>query len=160
MDIYAIFGLQLALSTVVFAVLARLLLTPWLDEQPFRVALTVLIAPHAFRHIGMSFLVPTLNHGTLPTDFATAAAYGDLIAGLLALFAILALQLSTRFALPFVWLFNLVGVADLANALRHAEAVPHFGPTWFIPTFIVPLLLVTHALIFVRLLKRTPQAAN
>jgi hypothetical protein len=39
------------------------------------------------------------------------------------------------------------------NALRHAELVPDLGATWYIPTFFVPLLLVTHAMIFMRLLK-------
>ena len=39
---------------------------------------------------------------------------------------------------------NLVGTVDLMNALRQAEAVPHLGVTWFIPTFWVPVLLVTH----------------
>lgn len=57
-------------------------------------------------------------------------------------------------ALPLIWLFNLVGFADLLNALRQAEAIAHFGATWFIPTFLVPLLLVTHVMIFARLLKR------
>ena len=154
MDIYAIFGLQFAMSVAVVALLARVLLTPWLSDQTLRVALTILIAPHAFRHIGMSFLVPNLNGEAMPTTFATAAAYGDLIAAVLAVVAILALQVGTRFAVPFVLLFNVVGVADLMNALRQAEAAPHFGATWFIPTFIVPILLVTHAMIFVRLFRR------
>ncbi len=160
MDIYAIFGLQFALSTVVFAVLAWVLVTHWLEELPLKTALTILIAPHAFRHIGMSFLVPALNAETLPVSFATAAAYGDLAAGILALLSILALQTSTRLALPLVWLFNIVGVADLVNALRQAEAVPHFGATWFIPTFIVPLLLVTHGIIFARLLRGERKTAH
>ena len=50
--------------------------------------------------------------------------------------------------------FQPVGFADLLNALRQAEAINHFGATWFIPTFLVPLLLVTHVMIFMRLLKR------
>jgi len=42
---------------------------------------------------------------------------------------------------------------DLMNALLHGEVAPLFGATWYIPTMIVPLLLVTHFMIFVRLLK-------
>lgn len=159
MDIYAIFGLQFVLSTVVFAILARLFVTSWLADQPLKLALTVLIAPHAFRHIGMTFLVPGVAGG-LPESFAVTAGYGDLAAALLAIVALLALQIGTRFALPFVWLFNIVGIADLANALRQAEAVPYFGATWFIPTFIVPLLIVTHALIFARLVRRERNVAH
>ncbi|MFT7304424.1 MAG: hypothetical protein ACI8UZ_003280, partial [Akkermansiaceae bacterium] len=54
-----------------------------------------------------------------------------------------------------VWIFNFVGSIDLVNALRQTEAVPHLGATWFIPTFLVPILLVTHVLIFTCLLRNS-----
>ena len=57
-------------------------------------------------------------------------------------------------ALVLVWIFNVVGTIDLLNALRHVNVVPHIGAAWYIPTFLVPLLLVTHFMIFVRLMKR------
>ena len=53
--------------------------------------------------------------------------------------------------MPLVWLFNSVGTVDLLNALRQAEAVPHLQTTWYIPTFWVPVLLVTHVMVFARL---------
>lgn len=158
MDIYQIFGLQFVLSLFVFAFAARWFVNPWLREQALGVALSVLLLPHAFRHIGLSFLVPSLNADALPNFFATTAAYGDLISALLAILALLVLQINVRAALPFVWVFNIVGTVDLINALRQAEAVSAFGATWFIPTFIVPLLLVTHVMIFVRLLRRETRA--
>ena len=46
---------------------------------------------------------------------------------------------------------------DLANALFQGlrlDAASSFGAAWYIPTFFVPLLLVTHFMIFARLLKR------
>ena len=55
-------------------------------------------------------------------------------------------------ALALVWLFNVVGTVDLVNALRHTGVAPLFGSAWYIPTMLVPLLLVTHFLIFKRLL--------
>lgn len=153
MDIYQIFAVQFLLSVFVFALAARWFVGPWLREQALGVALSVLLLPHAFRHIGLSFLVPSLNAEALPGFFATTAAYGDLVSALLAILALLVLQINVRAALPLVWVFNIVGTVDLMNALRQAEAVAAFGATWFIPTFIVPLLLVTHALIFMRLLR-------
>ncbi len=154
MDIYTVFGVQFALSVLIFVLIARWFVSPWLASLSLRTALMILILPHAFRHIGLSFLVPTLNAEPLPAFFAMTAGYGDLISALLAIVALLVLQAGTRVALPFVWLFNIVGLLDLANALRQAEALTAFGPTWFIPTFLVPLLLVTHVMIFARLLKR------
>lgn len=61
-------------------------------------------------------------------------------------------------AIPVVWAFNVVGIVDLGNALRQAEAIPQLGVTWFIPTFIVPVLLVSHIMIFARLIGRADHA--
>ncbi len=78
-----------------------------------------------------------------------------LLAGyLLALLALVILRKGWGIAIPLVWLFNIVGSVDLLNALRHVDVVPDLGATWYIPTFLVPLLLVTHAMIFARLLRR------
>ncbi len=70
------------------------------------------------------------------------------------LLALLALRTGTAGALVLVWIFNLVGTADLLNALRRVDVAQSFGAAWYIPTFLVPLLLVAHFMIFVRLLKR------
>jgi hypothetical protein len=151
-----IFILQFTLSLIVFALLTKWYLTPWLANQPIHTALIVLVFPHATRHIGLSFLVPGLTD-ELPTTFATEAAYGDFVSGLLAILCLVALRRHWGLALPLVWVFNLVGTVDLVNALRQAEAIPHLGVTWFIPTFLVPVLLITHGLIFARLLKHARQ---
>ena len=154
MDVQAIFGLQFVLSVVAWSVIAGFFLTPWLAGKTLHESLLWLSLPHAFRHIGMVFLVPGMNDQPLPAEFAGLAAYGDLASGILALLAIIALQSRWSAALPLVWIFNVVGTVDLANALRHLDAVPRFGASWFIPTMLVPLLLVTHFLIFRRLLAR------
>ena len=57
-------------------------------------------------------------------------------------------------ALPLVWLFNIVGTVDLLNALRQNVAIAHLGAAWYIPTFLVPVLLVTHFMMFAWLLRR------
>jgi hypothetical protein len=152
MTIEAIFFLQFTLSLIVIGLLAKWLLVPWLARQPPLRALFWLTIPHAFRHIGMVFLVPGVVQ-QLPGNFAPAAAYGDLAAGILALLSLIALRNSWKGALGLVWLFNIVGTVDLLNALRHLEAVPSLGAAWYIPTMLVPLLLVTHFMIFAQLVK-------
>ena len=156
METLEIFGLQFVLSLIVYTLIARWYAAPWLAGKALYPALMLLILPHASRHIGLSFFVPGLNTAPLPDAFAFAAAYGDLISGLLAITALIALRRSWGFALPLVWLFNLIGTADLLNPLRQADVVPYFAATWFIPTFLVPILLVTHTMIFIRLLKHKP----
>ena len=154
MDTLAIFGLQFFLGLVVWGVIAKWSLGPWLEKKSSREALYWLTLPHAFRYMGMVFLVPGVVARPLPGAFANPAAYGDLVTGVLALLALIALRTGWARALALVWLFNIVGTVDLLNALRQANVVPDFGAAWYIPTFFVPLLLVTHFMIFARLLKR------
>ncbi len=154
MDTQAIFGLQFILSLVVWGLIAKWLVAPWLAKMPQHQALFWLTLPHAFRHIGMVFLVPGVVAQPLPAAFAIPAAYGDLVTGVLALFALIALRTGWVGAVALVWLFNIVGTVDLLNALRHVDVAPAFGAAWYIPTLFVPLLLVTHFMIFVRLLRR------
>ena len=154
MDTLAIFGLQLTLSLVVYTLIAKWYVSPWLAEKPINQALIPLIFPHAFRHLGLAFLVPGLVAESLPSSFAFAVAYGDLVSGLLALLCLIALRGGWRLVLPLVWFFNIVGTVDLLNALSQADVPPHLQTTWYIPTFWVPLLLVTHVMIFARLLRR------
>ena len=157
MDVQAIFGVQFVLSLVVWALIAAWLLAPWLAKKPRDEALFWLTLPHAFRHVGLVFLVPGVVAQPLPEGFANPAAYGDLLTGVLALLALVALRTGWSGAPGLVWVFNIVGTVDLLNALRHTTVAPDFGAAWYIPTFLVPLLLVTHFMIYVRLLKRVTE---
>ncbi len=154
MDTLAVFVLQFSLSLVVWGLIAKWLLAPWLEKKSPHNALFWLTLPHAFRYMGMVFLVPGVVAQPLPAAFAIPAAYGDLVTGVLALLALIALRTGWVGAVVLVWLFNIVGTVDLLNALRHVDVAPAFGAAWYIPTLFVPLLLVTHFMIFVRLLRR------
>ena len=121
-------------------------------------ALLVLVAPHMFlRFIGLSFLVPGVVSSSLPAAFAVPAAYGDFVAGILAIAATVALSRRKSWAAALVWLFNIWGAADFIFAIFQGLRVRidpgALGAAFFILTAVVPPLLVTHALIF-RLLVR------
>ncbi len=115
-----------------------------------------LLVLHSFRFVGLAFLVPGVVSPDLPSAFAHSAAYGDIIAATLAL---LSLQLLPGSAgVLSAWIFNLWGTADLLNAFYQANQAGltpgQLGATYFIPTLIVPLLLITHGLAFRILLRR------
>ena len=154
MDVQAIFVLQFSLSLVLWGLIAAWLLEPWCEKKSREEALFWLVLPHAFRYMGMVFLVPGVVAAPLRADFAMPAAYGDLVTAVLALLALVALRTGWAGALALVWVFNIVGTADLLNALRHLDVVTDFGAVWYIPTLYVPLLLVTHFMVFARLLKK------
>ncbi len=159
MDVLAIFGLQFALSLVVFSLMAKWFVVPWLAGRPREEALVPLIVPHAFRHIGMLFLVPGAVAQPLPGAFAKPAAYGDLVAGLLAILALIALRNRWTSAPALVWVFNILGLVDLVYAVSlgtFLQVAPLMGASWYIPTFLVPALLVTHVMIFRQLARKGP----
>jgi hypothetical protein len=111
-----------------------------------------------FRFIGLSFLVPGVVSPTLSPDFAAPAAYGDLGAAVLAVVTVLALSARLSWAIPIAWVLNLWGSADLLNAIYQGQIGVGIGPgslgaAYFIPTVLVPPLLVTHALMFWLLLR-------
>src|SRR5437667_11889386 len=86
-----IFALQFLLSLVLYTLIARWHVAPRLAALPLASASSPLLFLHAFRHLGMVFLVPTGVGSPLQPAFAVPAAYGDLPAALLALLAIGAL---------------------------------------------------------------------
>jgi hypothetical protein len=114
---------------------------------------------HGFRYIGFAVLIPRVVSPQLSaTVFARGLAYGDLVAATLALIALAALR--TKLAAPLVWIFNIFGTSDLLNAfyqgnrLSLADTPGLLGAGYFIPIFGVPLLLVTHILVFRVLMRK------
>ena len=159
MNAFALFGVSILASFVSSVVAARLVAWPRLQDADHNRALTWLVAPHMFlRFIGLSLLVPGVVSPLLPAAFARPAAYGDFIAGMLAIVATIALVNRTTWAIPSVWLFNLWGVADFLFAFyqgpRAGLQPGMLGAAFFIVTAVVPPLLVTHFLIFGLLVRR------
>jgi hypothetical protein len=121
-----------------------------------------LLVLHTFRFIGLSFLVPGVVSPDLPIAFARDAAYGDIVAAILALATLTTLRSSTGIALA--WAFNVWGSFDLLNVFYQANAAGlspgQLGAAYFIPTAIVPLLLITHGLMFRVLLAEPARASD
>ncbi|MEE9380003.1 MAG: hypothetical protein V3V03_01230 [Hyphomonadaceae bacterium] len=160
MDLQTIFFVQISMSVLIFTLIYRWYVSPWLADKPRNEALQILLLPHAFRHVGLFFLVPAFVTSDLSPSFANITAYGDLATAVLAIVALLALRAKFAFALPLVWLVNLVGTVDLIKALSEAENITHLGVVSFVPTFIVPLLLVSHVVIFTRLLRKNTEPST
>jgi hypothetical protein len=150
-----ILTVNLLLSTIVFAIAAKLYLIPLLPRlEPRSVVLPILLL-HALRHLGLMFLAPGAVFPGIPEQFAYPAAFGDLIAAVLALIALAAVVRRSWFARPLVGLFNVEGTIDLMLAISLATgAAPYMGPAYWIPAFWVPALLVTHYVVFILLGKR------
>lgn len=144
------FFTSIAFSCIAWGVVASRYMWPELRFRQRAEALRPLLVLHSFRFIGLAFLVPGVVSPDVPPAFAHAAAYGDIIAAALALLALSSLSNGTGMAIA--WVFNVWGTIDLFNAFYQANharlSAGQLGATYFIPTFIVPLLLITHGLAF------------
>mgnify|MGYP003543900425 CR=1 FL=1 len=156
-----ILTVNLLMSTLVFWIAAKLYVLPRLHECEPRTVLLPILLLHSTRHLGLMFLAPGAVYAGVPAQFAYPAAFGDLLAAVLALIAIPAVAARARIAKVLVWLFNIEGTLDLMAAIVLAtvyEAAPFMGPAYWIPAFWVPALLVTHYITFVLLRRPWPAA--
>jgi hypothetical protein len=155
------FFVSITFSLIAWGVVTARYIWPKLRLRQRADALPPLLVLHSFRFIGLAFMVPGVVSPDLPSSFAHSAAYGDMVAAILALLALISLPGAS--GVVIAWIFNLWGTADLFNAFYQANhaglMAGQLGATYFIPTFIVPLLLITHGLGFRILLQHQKVSA-
>ena len=156
----ALYGISIVFAFIAWGLVTAFYIWPDLRRRSWPEALPPILVLHSFRFVGLSFLIPGVVSPDLPAAFAAPAAYGDLIAAVLALLALAVLR--SGLGLVAVWVFNVWGTADLLYAFYEGYRVDldpgQLGAAYFIVVVLVPLLLITHGLVF-RLLLR-PDASN
>jgi hypothetical protein len=152
------FVLSVIGAFIASSVVANLYFWPTLRSLPRYNALRFLASLHAFRFLGMNFMVIGFVSPALSSAVGEQIAWGDFLAAVLALFSIAALTWRWTLAIPIVWILNLWGTADLLNAYykgaTQAANVGLFGAGIYIPALFVPILLTAHFIAFRLLLKR------
>lgn len=153
-----VFSVHLVLGYVAWLLCYRVYIWPRLKSMDRVEAQRAIATLHSFRFFGLVFLVPGVVGSHLPGSFAAFAAYADLATGVLAILALLTVNVRPLFWL-FVVAFNLVGVADLFFDYYHAvqaklpEVAGELGAAYAIPIIYVPLLMITHIAAFYMLLR-------
>jgi hypothetical protein len=151
-----ILTVNLIFSTLVFWVAAKIYLMPRLHVLKPQTVLLPILLLHSFRHLGLMFLAPGATYAGIPPQFAYPAAFGDLLAAILALVSIPLVAKNLSSGRILVWIFNVAGSLDLLAATALATvygASAYMGPSYWIPAFWVPALLVTHYVTFIILWK-------
>ena len=83
-----LFGISVTFGLAVWGIVARQYVWPALSERPSPENLKPILLLHAFRFLGLAFVVPGVVSSDLPAAFAQPVAYGDLISSILALLAL------------------------------------------------------------------------
>jgi len=159
-----IFQLQLVLGYVACLLCFSEYVLPRLKSMERLKAHRVIATVHSFRFFGLVFILPGVVGSSLPTGFATSAAYGDFATGILALLALLTVRVRPLFWF-LVTAFNLVGIGDLILAYYHAvqgglpEHAGQLGLAYPVPILYVPMLMITHIVALYWLVRPQPKAA-
>jgi hypothetical protein len=129
-----------------------------LREWTANTSLRCLILFHITRFVGIYFLLLYQRH-RLPYDFAVPGGIGDTFIATTALILSASRQLYDSRSLVLVW--NIFGLIDIVfivmTALRlglrdwESMAALRELPLSLLPTFLVPLIIVSHILIFIRI---------
>jgi hypothetical protein len=148
------------IAGIIWTLTALILLACWkvplLHGWAVTVELRWLVLLHLTRFVGFYFFL-LCSRGELPFAFAAPAGWGDIVVASLAVL-LLALSNARNWGMLIVW--NTIGLTDILfvvmTALRlgledrqSMHALREF-PLSLLPTFLVPLIIVSHVLIFFR----------
>jgi len=154
-----IFAMQFSVMLLVNVLVARWYVLPWLRRVSIKEALTPLLLLHVTRVIGLVFVVNAVTDPTLPRGIAYTAAGGDFAAAMLSLIALAMVRKDVKGANVLVVIANIVGLCDLLLVASWGVPIgfPNYqlGAAWFIPTFIGPSMMVSHALMLWLVLVRS-----
>lgn len=133
---------------------------PALHGWASTVDIRALILIHVSRFVGAYFLVLHAR-GELPYAFAVPGGWGDIAVATAALVIGLPSLSQGRWGWPIVFAWNTAGLVDIllvvTTAARLGSADPQSMAALFrlplslLPTFLVPIIIATHIVIFARL---------
>ena len=156
----------LTVAATVWTLTALVLLACW-KVRTIRVCvlnidLRWLVVIHLTRLFAGAYFLVLCQRRVLPCAFATPAGWGDIVIGVLAVALVSSMHI--QFAKTVLLSWNTLGLIDIVFVV---SSVLRFGlkdwqsmhalrelPLSLLPTFLVPLIIASHVLIFVRLIRR------
>jgi hypothetical protein len=153
---------QVILIALTAGLIAAGALVPWVRRWAEAIDLRAVVALHLTRFVGFYFLV-LYRRGELPYAFAVPGGWGDIVVATLALVLLLALRPSGAWGRRLYLGWNVLGLFDIVAVVATAAAEWVARPESMRPllrlplslliTFLVPLIVASHVLIFVRLVR-------
>ena len=153
----------LAVAATVWTLTALILFACWkvrtIRACVLNIDLRWLVLLHLTRLFAGAYFLVLCQRRLLPCAFATPAGWGDIVIGVLAVALVSSMHI--QFAKTVLLSWNTLGLVDItfvvSSALRFGlkdwqsmHAIREL-PLSLLPTFLVPLIIASHVLIFVRL---------
>ena len=159
MSSVTVYVVQAGLSFLMLFLLIRWFIGPYVEAQPIRKAMLVLLSPHIAHHVGLAVLVPGVVGAGFPQNFAMVIAIGEPTMLFLLILCMGALRKASSSSAFLLWIFTVTGFAynfiSAYLALKlGATLVDNLHAHWYVSVFYVPLLAMSHILILISLLKR------
>src|SRR5262249_27581579 len=160
MNPFYVLCIQSTMSLVCWILIGWWHVAPRLSSRSRDAALVPLLWIHVFRFAPLALYATGQVDPQIPTDVKAGIAYADLGSPIFALSALIAVKLHVPGRMAAVWLFSVVGVADLVYATYKAVGAStykyYLGWNWYILNFYVPMLVVAHVMILQQSLRRQP----
>ncbi len=157
MDNFLIINLQAVIGTIGIILGFKWWIQPRVSKLPLQEALLPFVFLNVFRYLGLSFMAKEQFYGGFPTDFLTTVGIWDLSTAVAAIIAAIALKNKWSFAIPLVWIFNIIGFTDLITAFPQFFGLKLYdhdlGFIWLMFVTYGLTTFLSHIYIFVRLIK-------
>src|SRR6056297_4342025 len=157
MDNFTIINLQALTGSVAIYLGFRYWIQPKVSKLSIHEALLPFVFLNTFRYLGLSFMAKEQFYDGFPTEFLTTVGLLDFTTALLAIITAFALKNKWSFAIPLVWIFNIVGFGDLITAFPQffgLELYNHnLGIIWLMFVTYGLGAFLSHIYIFIRLFK-------
>ncbi len=160
MDNFTIINLQALTGSVAIFIGFKYWIQPKISKLPIHDALLPFVFLNTFRYLGLSFMAKEQFYDGFPTQFLTTVGLWDLATAIIAIITTIALKNKWKFAIPLVWIFNIVGFADLITAFPQFFGLKlydqNLGFIWLMFVTYGLTTFMSHIYIFSRLFKYKP----
>jgi hypothetical protein len=157
MDNFTIINLQALTGSVAIFIGFKYWIQPKISKLSIHEALLPFVFLNTFRYLGLSFMAKEQFYDGFPTEFLTTVGLWDLATAILAIITTIALKNKWKFAIPLVWIFNIVGFADLITAFPQFFGLKlydqNLGFIWLMFVTYGLTTFMSHIYIFIRLIK-------
>lgn len=157
MDNFTIINLQAIIGTIAIIIGFKFWIQPRFSKLPIHEALLPFVFLNTFRYLGLTFMAKEQFYDGFPTSFLNTVGLLDFSTAVLAIVSVVALKNKWRFALPLVWIFNIVGFGDLLTAFPQFFGLKlydqNLGFIWLMFVTYGLTTFLSHIYIFNRLFK-------